>query len=90
MFTDVDAGVGVDYERGLKNLKKICEEIAHKKYRGYEVAEIEIPLNITSIRQTIDFGADSILRGQFAQLLRPCKKTACPGRWPLRAILVLG
>jgi len=58
MFTDVDAGVGVDYERGLKNLKKICEEIASKKYRGYEVAEIEIPLKYyVGTRQTIDTSA---------------------------------
>lgn len=29
MFTDVNAGVGKDYARGLGNLKKICEQIVH-------------------------------------------------------------
>lgn len=56
MFTDVDAGVGVDYERGLKNLKKNCEEIAHKKYRGYEVADLEMPVRFfAAIRKTVTF-----------------------------------
>lgn len=39
MFTDVNAGVGKDFERGLNNLKKVCEDIAHPKYRGYEIVE---------------------------------------------------
>lgn len=37
MFTDVDEGVGKDYEIGLENLKRILEEKAHRKYLGYEV-----------------------------------------------------
>lgn len=44
MFTNLDTGVGKDYERGLANLKRICEEIAHKKYKGYEIIETEIPV----------------------------------------------
>lgn len=56
MFTDVDAGVGKDYERGLANLKRICEEIAHKKYRGYEVAETEIPVKYyVGVRKVVAF-----------------------------------
>lgn len=56
MFTDMDAGVGADYERGLKILKKNCEAIAHKKYRGYEVAEIEIPEKYyVGVRKTVAF-----------------------------------
>lgn len=39
MFTDVNTGVGKDYERGLNNLKKVCEDIAHPKYRGYAIEE---------------------------------------------------
>ena len=44
MFTNVDRAMGKDYERGLGNLKKHCEAIVHPKYRGFEVAEIELPL----------------------------------------------
>lgn len=56
MFTDMDAGVGKDYERGLENLKRVCEELAHKKYRGYEVAQIEIPEKYyVGVRKTIPF-----------------------------------
>lgn len=56
MFTDMDAGVGADYEKGLKNLQKICEEMAHKKYRGYEVATAELPLKYyVGVRKTVPF-----------------------------------
>ena len=57
MFTDMDAGVGGDYEKGLKNLQKICEELAHKKYRGYEVAVLDsIPVKYyVGVRQTVAF-----------------------------------
>lgn len=56
MFTDVDAGVGKDYERGLANLKRICEEIAHKKYGGYEVAEAQLPAKYyVGVRKMIAF-----------------------------------
>lgn len=37
MFTDIDKYLGKDYERALGNLKKRCEGIIFKKYRGYEV-----------------------------------------------------
>jgi effector-binding domain-containing protein len=37
MFTDIDKYLGKDYERALANLKKRCEGIIFKKYRGYEV-----------------------------------------------------
>lgn len=64
MFTDMDAGVGRDYEQGLINLRKICEEMAHKKYRGYEIAAIEIPLKYyVGVRQYVDTAAAVI--GQF-------------------------
>lgn len=56
MFTNVDAGVGKDYERGLGNLKRICEEIAHKKYLGYEVAEAELPAKYyVGVRKVVAF-----------------------------------
>lgn len=45
MFTDVDAGVGPDYENGLKNLKTLCEDrYLHPKYRGFEVMSAEMPV----------------------------------------------
>ncbi len=56
MLTDMDAAVGKDYERGLANLKRICEEIAHPKYLGYEVAEAEIPVKYyVGVRKTLSF-----------------------------------
>lgn len=43
MLTDVNSFVGKDFERGLGNLKKLCENLAHKKYRGYEVLVEAVP-----------------------------------------------
>jgi len=43
MLTDVNSFVGKDFERGLGNLKKLCENLAHKKYRGYEVLVESVP-----------------------------------------------
>ena len=43
MFTDIDAAIGKDYASGLENLKVFCEDLAHPKYRGYEVAETMMP-----------------------------------------------
>ncbi|HNE30604.1 MAG TPA: SRPBCC family protein [Saprospiraceae bacterium] len=56
MFTDMDAAVGKDYERGLANLKRICEEIAHPKYLGYEVAETDMPVKYyVGVRKNLPF-----------------------------------
>lgn len=56
MLTDVNAFVGKDFENGLINLKKVCENIAHPKYRGYEVAEAELPLKYyLGVRQVVAF-----------------------------------
>lgn len=55
MLTDVNAFVGKDFENGLANLKRVCEQIAHPKYRGYEVAEADLPLkNYLGIRNMVD------------------------------------
>lgn len=55
MLTDVNAFVGKDFENGLLNLQKVCEQIAHPTYRGYEVAEEEIALQYYwGIRKEID------------------------------------
>jgi effector-binding domain-containing protein len=56
MLTDVNAFVGEDFENGLINLKRVCEQIAHPKYRGYEVAEVDFPLtNYLGLRQEVAF-----------------------------------
>ncbi len=56
MFTNVDAAVGKDYEHGLANLKRICEELAHPKYRGYEVTESDIPVKYyVGVRKVVPF-----------------------------------
>ncbi|HRI60960.1 MAG TPA: SRPBCC family protein [Saprospiraceae bacterium] len=55
MLTDVNAFVGKDFENGLVNLKRVCEQIAHPKYRGYEVAETDIPVTYyLGIRKVVD------------------------------------
>ncbi len=41
MFTDVDAGVGKDYEMGLENLKRVLEEKAHEKFGGFAISIVE-------------------------------------------------
>lgn len=58
MLTDVNAFVGKDFENGLANLKKVCEQIAHPKYRGYEVVEADIPVKYyLGIRNVVDTAA---------------------------------
>lgn len=56
MLTDVNAFVGKDFDNGLLNIKKVCEQIAHPKWRGYEVAEAEFPLTYyAGVRQVVTF-----------------------------------
>ncbi len=56
MFTDMDAAIGKDYEQGLENMKAVCEAMAHKKYRGYEIAEVEFPEKFyVGVRKTVPF-----------------------------------
>ncbi len=55
MFTNVNTALGKDYERGLVNLQKVCDNIIHPKYRGYEVLNAELPTKYyVGIRQLID------------------------------------
>jgi effector-binding domain-containing protein len=55
MLTDVNAFVGKDFENGLVNLKRVCEQIAHPKYRGYEVAVTDMPVKYyVGIRSVVD------------------------------------
>jgi effector-binding domain-containing protein len=56
MLTDINAMVGKDYERGLTNLKKICEAIVHPTYNGFEVVEKDMPATwYVSARQEVKF-----------------------------------
>ncbi|MFN0174006.1 MAG: SRPBCC family protein [Saprospiraceae bacterium] len=56
LFTDLNAFVGEDYETGLVNLKKYCEALAPKKYRGYVVRETERPITYyAALRDVVDF-----------------------------------
>jgi effector-binding domain-containing protein len=56
MLTDVNSFVGKDFERGLGNLKKLCENLAHKKYRGYEVLIEKVPESyFLGVRGTVAF-----------------------------------
>ena len=56
MFTDVDKGLGADWEEGLQNLKRITEDLAHPKYNGFEVlVEETFPgLSLYGLRQQTD------------------------------------
>jgi effector-binding domain-containing protein len=57
MLTDINRGVGKDYERGLGNLKKLCENIMHPRYNGYEVTESDMPAQyFVGLRDTIKIG----------------------------------
>ena len=55
MFTNIDNAMGKDYERGLVNLKKVCDSILHPKYRGYEVVATDLPVKYyVGVRRLID------------------------------------
>ena len=56
LFTDLNGFVGKDFENGLANLKKYCEALAPKKYRGYKVVETElVPTYYAAVRQVVEF-----------------------------------
>ena len=56
MFTDIQRGVGKDYERGLGNLKKRCEHIVNPTYNGFKVAESDAPDQyFVGLRDTLAF-----------------------------------
>ncbi|MFN0037570.1 MAG: SRPBCC family protein [Saprospiraceae bacterium] len=57
MLTDMNNGfIAKDFENGLANLKKYCEALAPKKYRGFEVLQVERPTaHYAAVRQVVDF-----------------------------------
>lgn len=71
MLTDMNNSfIGKDFANGLANLKKYCETLAPKKYRGYEVKEMELPAtNYVTIRQVVDFqNIEPFLSEHFPQI----------------------
>ncbi|MDO8365658.1 MAG: SRPBCC family protein [Saprospiraceae bacterium] len=55
MLTDINAYVGKDYGNGLANLKKYCEALNPKEYRGYVVKETERPVTYyAGVREVVD------------------------------------
>lgn len=59
MLTDMNNSfIGKDFENGLANLKKYCEALAPKKYRGYSVKQLESPATFyAAVRQEVEFQA---------------------------------
>jgi len=56
MLTDLNTYVGKDYENGLANLKKYCEALNPKTYRGYKVLAAERPAAYyLAMRKVVDF-----------------------------------
>lgn len=56
MFTDVQTRVGKDYERGLGNLKKLCEHLMNPTYNGFKVAEDTLAQQVfIGLRDTLAF-----------------------------------
>ncbi|MFN0214088.1 MAG: SRPBCC family protein [Saprospiraceae bacterium] len=57
MLTDMNNGfVAKDLENGLANLKKYCEALMPKKYRGFKIKETERPVTpYAFVRQVVDF-----------------------------------
>lgn len=39
MFTDMDRAIGKDYDEGLAQLKKLCEDLAQVRYGGFDIRE---------------------------------------------------
>ncbi|HMX39572.1 MAG TPA: SRPBCC family protein [Saprospiraceae bacterium] len=75
MLTDVNARVGKDWERGLGNLKKLCEKLARKKYRGFEVLEYEMESRYyVGYRQKLDSaGVQAFYDENFPKALKAAK-----------------
>jgi len=76
MFTDVNRSVGKDFERGLGNLKKLAEKLARKKYRGFDVLEVDFKDRFfVGTRRLVDsFAVDSFLAVYLPKALAAAKK----------------
>lgn len=57
-FMSMDKMMGKDFEEGLNNLKMRCESMP-KKYRGYEIKEMQVDAkNYIGVRKTMSFKDD--------------------------------
>lgn len=76
MFTDVDAGVGKDFDRGLNNLKKLCEKKVKRIYRGLIVVDSSAVAQLyIGIRDTLPQSeVADFYREHFPKLLEMAKK----------------
>jgi effector-binding domain-containing protein len=77
MLTDMNNSfIGKDFENGLGNLKKYCEALAPKKYRGYKVLQEERPVvYYVGVRQVVDFpNISQFLGDNFAKAMEASEK----------------
>jgi effector-binding domain-containing protein len=79
MLTDMNNSfIGKDFENGLGNLKKYCETLAPKKYRGYKVKETDLPMAYyLGVREVVDFANISqFLRESFPKAMDEAGRTS--------------
>jgi len=70
LVMDIDDAVGSDFERGLENLKKVCETDAQRRFNGYAVTEVEFPARVyVAFRDKVKFSdTESFLSSRLARL----------------------
>jgi hypothetical protein len=55
MMTDLNLFVGRDFEAGLAHLKRFCEALVPKRYRGYHILDLALPDTTYAIlREEVD------------------------------------
>jgi effector-binding domain-containing protein len=75
LFMNMDKAVGADFERGLENLKKICEEEA-KNILQYEVHKSVLPAQkYAVIKGEVDFkDVSSFLAQSYGKIMKALKR----------------
>jgi len=76
MLTDLNNYVGKDYENGLVNLKKYCEALNPKMYRGYKVVSAERPAaNYFTLRKVVELqNVPQFLSDHYPKLIQAAEK----------------
>jgi len=76
MLTDLNTYVGKDYENGLANLKKYCEALNPKTYRGFKVLVAERPVAYYfAMREVVDLqNVPQFLESHFPRLIQASEK----------------
>ncbi len=89
MLTDVNAGVGKDFARGLENLKRHCEIMVPRTYNGYEVREEEHGEQLyVGFRQTVPIEQVEIfLEAHFQRIAPLIRKRSLLTAGPMTALL---